>query len=139
MPRLRAHSAILLPLAIAGSLASFATLGAEDAPEQKLRSVEQQLNRSRAEQEEYAKQAEALAIELATLRTDAVSAAEAARAHETALSDLEIQLAALTADEWEKTLALAHQREREARLLITLERLSLNPPEALAFTVSHSP
>jgi murein hydrolase activator len=133
VPRLRAHSAILLPLAIAGSLASFATLGAEDAPEQKLRSVEQQLNRSRAEQEGYAKQAEALAIELATLRADAVSAAEAARAHETALSDLEIQLAALTADEWEKTLALAHQREREAQLLIALERLSLNPPEALAF------
>lgn len=106
---------------------------AEDSPAQMLHAVEQQLTRSQGAQDDYARQADAFALELATLRADSVDAAEKTQRHEAALSELENQLGSLTADEAQTEAALVRDRAREAQLLAALERLSLDPPEALAF------
>lgn len=122
------------PFALAATLLVVASpAGADQAPQKQLQSVEQQLDQSRSKQDALSKQAEALASELASLRADSVQAAEAAQAHERTLSDLEDQLAALTADEAVKKGAIERDRAREADLLAALARLARNPPEALAF------
>jgi septal ring factor EnvC (AmiA/AmiB activator) len=117
---------------MAGLLAVLSPGSAQEAPQEKLRAVEQQLGRSRSQQDELTRQAEALALELGTLRAESVKSAEAAQAHETMLSTLEAQLQSLTADETQKRSVLARDRAHEAELLSALARLALNPPEALA-------
>jgi septal ring factor EnvC (AmiA/AmiB activator) len=121
-------------LALAATiLVAASSARADQAPQQKLQSVEQQLDQNRSHQDALSRQADALAGELATLRADSVQAAEAAQTHERALSDLEAQLAALGADEAGKKSTIDRDRAREADLLAALARLARNPPEALAF------
>ncbi|HEX7968217.1 MAG TPA: peptidoglycan DD-metalloendopeptidase family protein [Stellaceae bacterium] len=103
-----------------------------DSPEQRLKSVERKLDESRAKEAELAKQADALAAELAGLRADSVAAAKAAQEHEAALSALDGQLATLTVDEQRKSEDLKRRGEQQAQLLMALERLARNPPEGLA-------
>jgi septal ring factor EnvC (AmiA/AmiB activator) len=106
---------------------------ADEAPAQRLHAVEQEMDRSRTQQDQLTKQAEALAAELATLRADMVQAAETAQADEAALSDLERQIRSLSAEAAEKQAGVERNRGREAQLLAALARLARNPPEALAF------
>jgi len=122
----------LLILALVGALLAVTPAAAEDKPQEKLKSVERQLDQGRAQAQQLQETAEALAEELAALRADGVQAAEEAQAHETAATELETQLKSLTGDESAKTEALARDRAREAELLAALARLARNPPEALA-------
>jgi septal ring factor EnvC (AmiA/AmiB activator) len=119
-------------LALAGSLLVLSPAAAEEKPQEKLKAVEQQLDQGRTRENELEKTADALADELANLRTDSVQAAEEAQVHEAAVSELETQLKGLSADEAAKTKALALGRAHEADLLAALARLARNPPEALA-------
>jgi len=123
----------LFLLALAGALLAFTPgSSAEEKPQEKLKSVEHELDQGRAQQQQLEQTAEALAEELANLRVDGVDAAEEAQAHEAAATALETQLKSLTADEAAKAGALARDRAHEAELLAALARLALNPPEALA-------
>jgi murein hydrolase activator len=106
---------------------------ADEAPAKRLHAVEQEIDRSRTQQEQLTKQADELAVELATLRTDMVQAAEREQADETALSVLERQIQSLSAEAAEKQAGVERNRVREAQLLAALARLARNPPEALAF------
>jgi septal ring factor EnvC (AmiA/AmiB activator) len=65
---------------------------ADETPQQKLRSVERELEQGRKQQEELSRQADALALELQSLREGGIRAAEAVQAREAALSTLEAQL-----------------------------------------------
>jgi septal ring factor EnvC (AmiA/AmiB activator) len=121
----------VLPPLLAGSLL-FLPAQAADTPQQQLQSVEQQLQETREQQLRYAQAAEALAAEIEALRAESVATAKAAQEHEAALSTLEEQLAALNAEETGKAKALTRQRGQQAQLLMALERLARNPPEALA-------
>ena len=107
---------------------------AQDSPQKKLQDVEKQLEQSRQKQQELAKQADALASELQTLRDSEVKAAAAAQAHEAALDGLDARLALLGADEKRKARELEQRRADEARLLMALALLARDPPEALAFS-----
>jgi septal ring factor EnvC (AmiA/AmiB activator) len=107
---------------------------AADAPEQRLKSVEKQLDESRAKEAQSVREAEALAAELAQLRSDSVAAAKAEQEHETALSSLEDQLAALNAEEARKAAELQRHRAQQTQLLMALERLAYHPPEGLVLT-----
>lgn len=131
MPRPELSSLAPLPLLLAGLLVC-AGAHADDTPQQQLKSVQQQLEESRQKQADYARQAEALAGEIAALRAQSVTLAKAAQEHEAALSALENQLAALAAEEASKAAALQQHRAAQRQLLMALERLALNPPEALA-------
>lgn len=119
-------------LALAGALLALTPAAAEEKPQEKLKSVEQQLDQGRAQQQQLEQTAEALAEELANLRADGVQAAGEAQAHETAATEIEGQLKSLSADEAAKAAALARDRAHEAELLASLARLARNPPEALA-------
>lgn len=105
---------------------------AAETPQQQLQSVQQQIEQSRQKAAQYAQQAEALAREIASLRDQSVAAAKAAQEHETALTGLENQLAALDAEAAQKAAQLERHRAEQQQLLMALERLARNPPEALA-------
>jgi murein hydrolase activator len=121
----------LLPLAAAGLLLPMIA-GAEDSPQQQLKSVQQQLEDSRQKQAQYAEQAQALAHEIETLRADSITAAQAAQQHEAALTELENRLTALATEEARKSSDLQRHRAQQQQLLMALARLARNPPEGLA-------
>jgi murein hydrolase activator len=133
VPRPELFRFATLPLLLAGLLVC-ATARADDTPQQQLKSVQQQLEDSRAQAAEYARQAEALAAEIATLRANSIAAAKAAQEHEAALSALEDQLATLNTEETQKAAELKRHRAAQQQLLMALERLARNPPEGLALT-----
>ena len=119
-------------LALAVTLIVLTPSLADETPRQKLRSVEQELEQGRQQQEELTRQADALALELQSLRADGIRAAEAVQAREAALSTLEAQLQSLGLDETQKRGVITRNHAQEVGLLAALARLALNPPEALA-------
>jgi septal ring factor EnvC (AmiA/AmiB activator) len=133
VPRPEPYRFATLPLLLAGLLVC-AAARADDTPQQQLKSVQQQLEDSRTQAAEYARQAEALAAEIATLRANSIAAAKAAQEHEAALSALEDQLATLNTEEAQKAAELKRHRAAQQQLLMALERLARNPPEGLALT-----
>jgi septal ring factor EnvC (AmiA/AmiB activator) len=122
----------LAALCLAGLLGAPAV--AAEAPGDKLREVEKLLEESRQSREHYAEEADALAADLAQLRADSVAAAEAAQQHERAIAQIEAQLAALAGEERTKSADLQRRAEQNQLLLMALQRLARNPPEALALT-----
>jgi septal ring factor EnvC (AmiA/AmiB activator) len=119
-------------LALAGTLIVLAPASGGETPQQKLRSVERELQQGREQQEELTRDADALELELQALRADGIRAAEAVQTHETALSALEVQLRLLSTEAAQKQDVIARNHAQEAQLLAVLARLALNPPEALA-------
>jgi septal ring factor EnvC (AmiA/AmiB activator) len=105
---------------------------AAEAPEQRLRTLEQQLEESRQTQTRLTEEAVQLAGEVERLRVASVEAAQAVQQHEAALTELEAELQRLAAEEAEKTAALQKRGGQSVELLMALERLARNPPEALA-------
>ncbi len=105
---------------------------AADSPADQLQSVEKAAEESRQQKEKAAKEADALATDIATLRRDSVAAAETAQNHEAALTALEDQIKALNQDEKRKTDELHRRQAARMGLLMALTRLARNPPEALA-------
>ncbi len=133
MPRPEARLLSSAGLALAGILLVLAAAHADDTPQQKLDSVEHQLQQGRTRQEQLQRQADALAQELQALRSDGIRAAGAVQTREATLSALEAQLQSLAANEAQKRDIILSNRARESELLRALARLALDPPEALAF------
>lgn len=123
----RAAAALCLALAFL-----YRPARAEERPEQKLKAVEKALEESRQSQTRYSEQADALAAELAQLRESSVTAAKAAQDNEAAISRLEEQLARLAGEEAAKTADLHRRSGQSVELLMALQRLARDPPEALA-------
>ena len=109
-----------------------APAGAADTPEERLKSVEKALDENRAKEAELSRTAGELASEIDALRANSIAAAKAAQEHETALSALEVRLFQLAGEEQQKSAELTRESEQQAQLLMALERLARNPPEALA-------
>jgi murein hydrolase activator len=118
--------AIILPLLVAGAAR------AEDAPETKLKAVEQAIDESRARHDAATAEAASLAAEIGALQAQSVAAAQAAQAHEAALTAVAARLQALAADEHAKSDALARDSRSETALLMALTRVAATPNEALA-------
>jgi septal ring factor EnvC (AmiA/AmiB activator) len=106
--------------------------GAADQPAQKLKAVEKALEESRRSQAKYAEEAEALAAEIESLRSSSIAAAMAAQQDEAAISEIEEQLAGLDRDEAAKTADLRRRSAQSVEILMALQRLARDPPEALA-------
>jgi len=132
VPRPQAPTLSTAGLVLVGSLIALFSARAEESPQQKLRSVEKQLEQGRTQQDQLTHQADALAQELQALRADGIRAAEAVQARETALSAIEAQLQSLAAEEAQKQTAIARDLAHEGALLAALARLALDPPEVLA-------
>ena len=106
--------------------------GATEAPEQQLKAVEKALEESRQSQAKYAEEAEAIAAELDELRRQSVEAAAAVQDAEAAISALEGELAELDREAVAKRDDLQRRSGQSAELMMALQRLAREPPEALA-------
>lgn len=106
---------------------------AKDKPQQKLKEVEKALEGTRQRQADFQHRSELLEAEIQKLRLESVAAAKSAQEHEQAITGLEAQLADLAAGERAKTASLQRRQKQQSQLLMALQRLARNPPEALAF------
>jgi len=116
--------------AVAAGPPGFAATQAKTAQEQ-LTASEKQLAESRAEQEKLQQQQQALAAELESLRKEAVVTAATAQQHEQAIAALAAELAPLNREQARKQRLLSDNRAQQGRLLLALERIARDPPEAL--------
>lgn len=124
-----ARAAVLLLLA---AVLLPAGLPAEAADAQRrLKEVEQELRRSRVEQEEHQRRAQALALELGELNKETVAVARQAQEHEEDLSELETRLAVLNRRERDDAEALERRRRQTIGVLTAVQRLAWRPTEAL--------
>ncbi|MBI3446958.1 MAG: peptidase M23, partial [Magnetospirillum sp.] len=98
---------------------------------QRLKELEGQLERSRAEHDEIRQKAEALTAETARLRGDMVKAARVAQESEDLLSDLESRLDELRKRELSRSEALERRSRQMTGVLTALQRLAWRPTEAL--------
>ncbi|HYH36836.1 MAG TPA: peptidoglycan DD-metalloendopeptidase family protein [Azospirillum sp.] len=106
----------------------------DEAPNQTLKRVEQEIQADKARQRDLERQSDTIRKELADLRNRLVGLAEQARAQETELSELERTLAALEDEERAQAAKLDAERQNIARLLAALQRLSRVPPEVVMAT-----
>ncbi len=107
-----------------------APAGAEDMG-RKLEEVERAIDKGRARETKLAREARALAKEVRELRRKLIEAARTTQSREVNVSALEARLRALTALEVRRRQDLVRRRTQLADTLGALERLALNPPEAL--------
>jgi murein hydrolase activator len=112
--------------------AAFAAADSVDSPTQRLHAVEQSAAESRAQRDNLAQAAAALAAEIEGLQQQSVSVADAMQRHEAALTMLEAQLISLAADAAAKTAALNREQTQRDGLLMALVALARHPPETLA-------
>jgi murein hydrolase activator len=124
---------ILLGAGLATTGAAAVAAGA-DSPVQRLEAVEQNAAESRAQRDNLAQTAAALAAEIEGLRQQSVSVADAMQRHEAALTMLEAQLKSLAAEAAAKTAALNREEMKRNGLLMALVALAHHPPETLALT-----
>ncbi|MGE5537680.1 MAG: murein hydrolase activator EnvC family protein [Gemmatimonas sp.] len=104
---------------------------AKPGPDRQLKSVEQELERTREQDAALAAREAALEKEIDALRGQLVEAAAAARQREQAVVEHRRELGKLEAEEQEKTIALDARRRQLSDLLMALARHARRPPEAL--------
>lgn len=104
---------------------------ARDAPDTKLKNVEQELQRTREQDKALAEREAALQNELDALRGQLVEAAAAARAHEQGVDEHRQALARIETEEKAKVETLEGRRRQLSDLLMALARHARRPPEAL--------
>lgn len=124
-------AAFLLPLLLLSAAAAAQAPDPITATDRRLKELEAQIQRGRAEHEEIRRKAQDLAAEMTRLKSDMVNAARAAQENEELVSDLETQLGDLKAIEAEKALALGRRSEQMTGVLTALQRLAWRPTEAL--------
>jgi septal ring factor EnvC (AmiA/AmiB activator) len=124
----------LAPLFVAAVLVLCGCLAAraDDGSKAQLDAIQKQLDAGRQQQQALDRQAATLADEMAKLRQQQVATAQAAQAHEAALTRLESQLATLGLEQQAKAAELARQHAQQAKVLTALLRLARNPPSGLA-------
>ncbi len=131
----RARIATILALILlagwAGAVPAHGQTADPAAADRRLREIEDQIRKSRAEHEEIKRKALAIAEETARVRSDLVSAARAAQESEELLSELESQLEDLKAQEAKRGDTLHRRSEQMTGVLTALQRLAWRPTEAL--------
>jgi septal ring factor EnvC (AmiA/AmiB activator) len=123
-----------IPLVLCAALSAAAAASVADAadptPQQRLEQIERSIGAERESQRRLTREAEALARELAELRSRAVSLAGALQTSEETLTALERRLVELDADVRAKEAAFAQRRVQLGRMVAELGRISRQPAEA---------
>lgn len=123
---------LLLALALgAAAIPALAQVPDPASADRRLRELEDQLRKSRADHDEIKRRAREISDELARIRTDMVAAARAAQENEELLSELETQLEDLKGLEAEKAETLQRRSQQMTGVLTALQRLAWRPTEAL--------
>ncbi len=132
MPMRPASAAFLF--VILPALVSGAALAAEKPAAgigKRLEDVERALDQGKKKSRALEKQADALRVKLTGVNRKKVALAQDIQGLETAMNDLEREIAELNGAEEEKETLLASRRRQFAELLAALQRLSRLPPEAV--------
>ena len=109
-------------------------VGAEVVPSDaggRLKEVERELQESRDREQALKRKAGGLEAEVTRLRRQMVAAAESIQDAETRMSRLEAELPDLAGEERDKVARLESNRDRVVHVLMALQRLARDPPEAL--------
>jgi murein hydrolase activator len=101
------------------------------APAEKLKKIEREVEQRKARAAELARQREELAREMDSLRGDLTQAATQVRAREQELSEAERGLAQASEDEKQRSQALEHERASLGQLLTALTRVATVPTESM--------
>lgn len=120
--------------AVLCALVAFSSVGiasAEKAPPANLDAVKRALEGEKAHTEELARQAESLKREADEARRERIRAARAVQDQEVRLSALAGELIDLSRREGAAAERLSENRVQAARVVMALQRLARNPPEAL--------
>ncbi|MBT3906232.1 MAG: peptidoglycan DD-metalloendopeptidase family protein [Rhodospirillaceae bacterium] len=103
----------------------------EATPDKQLNDVQRALKKSLKEDRRLRREAALLAQELVKFRRESITQAKAIQDHEQRVTWLEAKLTDLNRQQLEKKEKLKRQRRQFASVLIALQRLANNPPEAL--------
>jgi septal ring factor EnvC (AmiA/AmiB activator) len=101
------------------------------AQSERLEEVERAISRDQAKAQELAREREQVEAEILTLQADSLTAAKAAQDQEEELTVIEETLAAFESEAVAKARALNANRGQLGRTLTALQRIALQPPEAL--------
>jgi septal ring factor EnvC (AmiA/AmiB activator) len=118
-----------------GAVSLFTILAAVSLPaagQERLETIEKAVQEDRAKAEQLQRKAEDLELEIQALRVESIAAARKAQDFETSLSEIETQLAALETQEAATIAALNTRRAQMGGTLAALQRIALQPAEALA-------
>jgi septal ring factor EnvC (AmiA/AmiB activator) len=126
-----ALAVVVLSLPWGGIPSALATWDRPVDAGERLKELEGQLARSRAEHDEIKLKASTLAQETARLRADMVKAARVAQESEDLLSEMEVRLEDLRSREISRSAALKRRSHQMVGVLTALQRLAWRPTEAL--------
>lgn len=124
-------SVIVTPLRAASTQKGVAPAAPVTGTSKRLREVEQQLKEGEKKTKVLREQAAVLDKEMQELRYQMVAAAQRIQSHEGMIADLKTRLSVLISAENEKSTLLDHRRGQLANVIVALQRVSRNPPEAL--------
>jgi murein hydrolase activator len=131
-PGSKAARHLLLAGLLAGLLCpALPAYAADNKAEKKLHAVEEALKKHRVQQKALQNKAKLLGRDLKSMRKSLIGTAASVQRYEDMVSDFEIRLSGLAAEQRAKTNALDRRRGDLANTLGTLARLSRHPPEAL--------
>lgn len=125
-PKLTGRAGLVLALLLACLPA-----GADEPDPARLKEIEQSLEQESSRIQSLENEAATLAAEVARLQQALIAAAKTAQDSEDELTALEATLVALEEEAAEAERELARQRTQLAGLLGALQRLALQPPEAM--------
>jgi len=123
--------ALVILTALAGGVVVAGPARADEAAENKLRQVERELQRRADHQKTLETEAKHLKRDITSMRNSLIGAAATVQKFEDLVSNVEAQLAGLSAEERRKSEDLQARRAELSDTLGTLARLSRQPPEAL--------
>jgi murein hydrolase activator len=104
---------------------------AAEGVDKQLKEVERAIKAGRKTGKTLKQKAKNLGDQLRRTRRQSVATARSIQEHESDVSRLETDLARLKQSELEKTTALGHSREQFTRVLMALQKIARNPPEAM--------
>ncbi|MGE0096246.1 MAG: murein hydrolase activator EnvC [Alphaproteobacteria bacterium] len=110
---------------------AFGAVHAAPSSGKKLEDVEKQLEAGRQKETALGREAESLSKEAEELRNKAVEAARTTQDREEEITTIERKLDKLNAELASRTAALGGKRAQLIQLLAALERIAIQPPEAL--------
>jgi len=125
----------IMTLAILPGMTKGQTLDDADTaiPNARLSAVQRDMALSQTQAASLQRRAQAVAAQIAYLEDASVAAAKIAQQTETALTAVQTQVRSLRQDTEAKLAAVEATHGREATLLAALQRVAIEPPEALAF------
>ena len=130
-PQTKSQRALLLCTAIVCFAVAMEESRAWAQQTRVLKKIEGELASDQARQRELEKRSEIIAAEMASLRNQMISTADAVQAQEAHMTRIEEKLQFLQEKVTEKRKRLRHSHKQMQGTLAAIERLSRNPPEAL--------